>query len=127
MTHPVTDSLRMYVRDYNLLNLRWYETVSKEKFEGLEAAIDHYVSIGIRREIPPNALFSPGHYLTAHGARVPQGMPSFEHYFLEGMSEGLSPHPIIDVGWVLRQLEELGADEPILKVLLHKCSALSID
>jgi glycosyltransferase involved in cell wall biosynthesis len=127
MAHSVTDNLRMYVRENSLLNLRWYETASKEKFEGLEAAIDHYVSVGIRREISPNALFSPGHYLTVHRERVPQGMPSFEHYFLQGMSEGLSPHPIIDVGWVLRQLEELGIDEPILKVLLHKCSALSID
>jgi glycosyltransferase involved in cell wall biosynthesis len=97
-------------------DLDWYATQSGESFASLESAVDHYIETGWQQNFAPNYLFDPKYYVSQVVHRLHE-IP-LQDYLTSGVEAGLSPHPMLDIGFYRREAHlETNGPEPLLHYL----------
>lgn len=81
---------------FDLMRIEELVGTSLESDEHLSAA---FVEKGFLDSVGPHPAFLPGLYTRMHPGTVPAGTSPFVHFWTCGRAAGLSPNPLIDLGF----------------------------
>lgn len=114
LVHYLVTGAREGRAPHALFDVAWY---GRRHAQALAATgmspLEHYVRTGQAASHP---LFDAGHYLAQSGP-LPDGDDPLAHYLREGWREGLSPHPVFDPAWYLRQAPDAADGPPLVHYL----------
>jgi GT2 family glycosyltransferase len=86
-----------------LFDENWYREKGAVAEPGLEAAVRHYITAGVRSGREPHPLFDSGWYLAGNPDQASSGLTPLGHYVMAGRHRQASPHPLLAPHWYAQE------------------------
>nr|WP_246429706.1 methyltransferase domain-containing protein [Prosthecomicrobium pneumaticum] len=91
----------------------WFALRHPERLAGrpLADAYAAYATAPDRARLSPHPILLPDYYLALRPDVAAAGIEPLQHFIMHGEGEHRSPHPLVDIGWMIAQREAF-ADDP---------------